>query len=49
VAAVRPTDLPVSQGGPDELTVRMLTAGTMAFRSFFIAEGLLGWLNLAEL
>jgi CubicO group peptidase (beta-lactamase class C family) len=46
---VAPMILPVPQPEPDEFSVRMLTAGSMTFRSFFIGEGLLGWLNLPEL
>lgn len=46
---VAPMILPVPRPEPDEFSVRLLTAGTMAFRSFFIGDGLLGWLNLPEL
>ncbi|WP_183100257.1 serine hydrolase domain-containing protein [Nocardioides pelophilus] len=46
---VSPLILPVPRAEPDEFSVRMLTAGTLAFRSFFVGDGLLGWLNLPEL
>lgn len=46
---VSPMILPLPRPEPDEFSVRMLTAGTLAFRSFFVGEGLLGWLNLPEL
>lgn len=46
---VAPLMLPVPRETPDEFTARMVTPGTMAFRSFFVGDGLLGWLNLPEL
>ncbi len=46
---VAPMALPVPRAEPDEFSAAMLTAGTVAFRSFCIGEGLLGWLNLPEM
>ncbi|MEZ0578160.1 serine hydrolase domain-containing protein [Nocardioides sp. MH1] len=46
---VAPMLLPVPRAEPDAATQRMLTPGSLSFRSFFIAEGLLGWLNLPDL
>lgn len=48
-ARVAPLLLPVQQAEPDEATRRMLTPGSLSFRSFFVGDGLLGWLNLPEL
>lgn len=51
VERVSPLVLPVPAAGatPDGFSVRMLTPGTLTFRSFFVADGLFSWLNLPEM
>ncbi len=51
VDRVAPLALPVPVEGatPDGFSTRMLTPGTLAFRSFFVQDGLFGWMNLPEL